>query len=46
MLKQENEKMTLWTEDIPVETYKHRPKREKYLCPIFDAAGKRGVKWG
>ena len=46
MLKQENNNMKLWTEDIPVDKYKYKPKREKYLCPIFEAANKRGVQWG
>jgi len=46
MLKQENGKMKLWTEDIPVERYKIKPKREKYLHPVFEIARKRGVKWG
>ncbi len=46
MLKQENGEIKLWTEDIPVEKYKHKPKRERYLCPIFEAAEKRGVTWG
>jgi len=46
MLKQENKKIKLWTEDIPVDNYKYKPKREKYLCPIFKAADNRGVQWG
>jgi succinate dehydrogenase/fumarate reductase flavoprotein subunit len=46
MLKQEDEKMKLWTEDIPVDRYRYRPKREKYLCPIFEVAKRRGVPWG
>jgi len=46
MLKQENNNMKLWTEDIPVDKYKYKPKREKYLCPIFEAAKKRGIPWG
>ena len=46
MLKRENEKMKLWTEDIPVDRYRYKPKREKYLCPIFEAAKRRGVPWG
>jgi len=46
MLKQENRKMKLWTEDIPVERYRVKPKREKYLYPVFEVAKKRGIKWG
>lgn len=46
MLKLENGKMKLWTEEIPVERYQFKPKREKYLYPIFMAATKRGVRWG
>ncbi|MFC2067795.1 FAD-dependent oxidoreductase [Chloroflexota bacterium] len=45
-LKQENGKMLLWTEDIPVESYKIEPKREKYLYPVFEVAGRKGIKWG
>ena len=46
VLKQENGKVKLWTEDIPVEKYKIKPKREKYLYPVFEVARKRGIKWG
>jgi len=46
VLKQENGKMKLWTEDIPVERYKVKPKREKYLYPIFEVARKKGITWG
>ncbi|MBI4186591.1 MAG: FAD-binding protein [Chloroflexi bacterium] len=45
MLRQENGKMKLWTEDIPIDKYKIKPRMEKYLCPIFEVAGRRGVKW-
>ena len=46
MVKQDTGTMKLWTEDIPVDTYQHKPRREKYLCPMFAAATKRGVPWG
>ncbi|MCJ7593257.1 MAG: FAD-binding protein, partial [Desulfobacterales bacterium] len=46
MIKQEDGKTQLWTEEIPVDKYKFKPRREKYLCPIFEAASRRGVKWG
>lgn len=46
MLKQENGRMKLWTEDISIERYKVKPKREKYLYPVFEIATRRGVKWG
>lgn len=45
-LKQENGKMRLWAEDIPVEKYKVKPKREKHLYPIFEVARRKGIKWG
>ena len=46
VLKQENGEMKLWTEDIPVDMYKIKPKREKYLYPVFEVASQRGIKWG
>ena len=46
MLKQEEDKMKLWTEDIPIGKYKVKPRIERYLCPIFEVAKRRGVKWG
>jgi succinate dehydrogenase/fumarate reductase flavoprotein subunit len=45
-LKQENGKMKLWTEDIPVDRYKVKPKREKYLHPVFEVATRKGIRWG
>ncbi|MBI4187550.1 MAG: FAD-binding protein [Chloroflexi bacterium] len=46
LLGQENGKMKLWTEDIPIDRYQVKPRLEKYLCPIFEVAARRGVKWG
>lgn len=46
VLRQENGKMKLGTEDIPVDRYKIKPKTEKYLFPIFEVARKRGIEWG
>jgi len=45
-LKRRENKMTLWTEDVPVERYKLKPKREKFLHKVFEVAKKRGVPWG
>ena len=45
-LKKENGKMKLWTVDIPVDKYKIKPERERYLYPVFEAAKKRGIEWG
>jgi succinate dehydrogenase/fumarate reductase flavoprotein subunit len=45
-LKQQNGKLKLWTEDLPVETYRIKPRREKRLYPLFEVARKRGVPWG
>lgn len=39
-------KMTLWTEDIPIDDYETKPERGKILHPVFEAATKRGVRWG
>ncbi|MFC1979852.1 FAD-dependent oxidoreductase [Chloroflexota bacterium] len=46
VLKQEEGKIKLWAEDVPVDKYKVKPKREKWLYKIFEVATKRGVKWG
>lgn len=46
MIKEEDGKTRVWSEGIPVDQYRYKPRREKYLCPIFEAAGRRGVKWG
>jgi len=45
-LKNEYGKMTFWKEEIPMENYKLKPKKKKYLHPIFKAAKNRGVSWG
>jgi succinate dehydrogenase/fumarate reductase flavoprotein subunit len=45
-LGQQDGKMTLWTEDVPVDRYKLKPKREKFLHKVFEVAKKRGVPWG
>jgi succinate dehydrogenase/fumarate reductase flavoprotein subunit len=45
-LKQENGKMRLWTKDIPVERYKIKPKRERYLYSVFEVARRKKIKWG
>ncbi len=34
------------TEDVPIERYRLKPQRNLILHPIFDAANRRGVKWG
>lgn len=46
VLKQENGRMKLWTEDVPIDRYRVKPERNKHLYPVFEAATKRGVKWG
>lgn len=45
-LKSENGKMKFWKEKIPKENYKLKPKKKRYLHPIFEAAKNRGVTWG
>lgn len=46
MLERNGREMKLWAEDIPLEKYRVKPRLEKYLCPIFEVATRRGVKWG
>jgi succinate dehydrogenase/fumarate reductase flavoprotein subunit len=38
--------MKLWLVDVPIDEYKVRPPKEKYLHQVFAAAKKRGVPWG
>ena len=38
--------MKLWTEEIPVESYKVKPRRKKYLDPVFEAWQKERSKMG
>ena len=45
-LKQDEGKMSIATVDCPVDRYKVKPKREKYLHEIFKVATKRDVQWG
>ncbi len=45
MLKEENGKMKLWTQDIPAGR-EAGVKPGKYLYPIFEVARKKGIKWG
>ncbi|MBI2954060.1 MAG: FAD-binding protein [Chloroflexi bacterium] len=35
LLKNDNGKMKVWSEEVPVEKYKLQPKREKYLHPFW-----------
>jgi len=46
VLMNEQDKMQLNAEDLPLERYKVVPKREKYIYPVFEIATRRGVKWG
>lgn len=46
VLRNRNGDMNLWTEEVPIEKYKYKPKRERYLYPVFEVATRRGVKWG
>jgi hypothetical protein len=45
-LRLEGGEMKYWTEDIPLESYRLKPKLERYLHPIFEAAKRRGIEWG
>ena len=45
-LKQEGGKMKVWSEDLPVEKYRVKPRLEKWLYPVFEVATKKGIKWG
>jgi len=43
MLKKSDNKMNLWTEDIPIETYRLKPGREKKPHIAWEAAKRRGI---
>ena len=45
-LKQDEGKMNISTVDCPVDRYKVKPIREKYMHEVFEVAIKRGVQWG
>jgi succinate dehydrogenase/fumarate reductase flavoprotein subunit len=45
MLKEENGRMKLWTQDIPAGR-EAEPKTGKYLYPVFEVARKKGIRWG
>lgn len=45
-LKQDDGAMKLWTEDMAIDKYQIKPKREKRLHPVFEVANKRGIRWG
>jgi succinate dehydrogenase / fumarate reductase, flavoprotein subunit len=38
--------MKLWLVDVPIDEYKVRPPKERYLHEVFAVAKKRGVPWG
>lgn len=38
--------MKIWTEEIPYDRLPVIPPRAKYLHPIFEAANRKGIKWG
>jgi succinate dehydrogenase/fumarate reductase flavoprotein subunit len=44
-LQQENGKMRMGTEDIPLRP-ELRPKKKRYLYPVFEVARKSGIAWG
>jgi succinate dehydrogenase / fumarate reductase flavoprotein subunit len=46
LAKQRDGKMAIWTEDLPVDRYRVKPKRERYLYPVLEVATKRGIPWG
>lgn len=43
-LKQENGRMKVWTEGVPVEKYGLTPKREKFLHPFWKRVDELGYK--
>ncbi len=45
-LKEQRGEMVLWTEDIPVDRYRVKPKRERWLYPVLKVARERGIEWG
>jgi len=40
------EGMETATENVPIEQYPLKPKREKFLHPMWQVAERRGIKWG
>ena len=44
-LQLEDGKMRMGTEDIPLRP-EWKPRRERYLYPIFEVARRRGIAWG
>jgi succinate dehydrogenase/fumarate reductase flavoprotein subunit len=46
LVKHEGGNMKVWMEDLPEENYTVKPKREKFLHPVFEAAKKEGIPWG
>jgi succinate dehydrogenase/fumarate reductase flavoprotein subunit len=41
-----NGEMKVWFVDVPIDEYKVKPPRGKYLHEVFEVAKKRGVPWG
>jgi succinate dehydrogenase/fumarate reductase flavoprotein subunit len=46
ILRNENDSMKLWTEDLPVDKYAIKPAPGKRLHQVFEGANGRGIKWG
>jgi succinate dehydrogenase/fumarate reductase flavoprotein subunit len=45
-LVQDNGKMKLWLEGIPLETYRYKPGSDRHLHKIFEVARRKGITWG
>jgi hypothetical protein len=46
MLKRDNGRPKIWTVDAGIDKFKIKPKKERYIHPLFEVADRRGVKWG
>ncbi len=43
VLKRDNGKMKVWAEDVPIDKYRIKPKREKKPHMIWESAKRRGI---
>lgn len=43
LLKRDEQGMRIWTEDVPIDRYPVRPKRERFIHPCLEVAQKRGI---
>lgn len=46
LIKRKNGQPTIEFEDIPLDKYRFKPKREVFLAPMWQRANERGIRWG